>query len=451
MTVTHSTQHWLGMEAPRYTSYPSAHHFSADTAQTTQAEWLSSVKDGSSVSLYMHVPFCRELCWFCGCHTKMTKRYEPISKYVGVMIEELALLKRMMGGRGKITNLHFGGGSPSLLVTEDLHAIFNAIHDTFDAGAMGEAAIELDPRTTSAENIALYASLGMNRVSIGIQDFDLVVQQAINRVQSYEMVATVVDDLRSAGLEQMNTDLIYGLPNQTPARFEDTLAKTLTLAPQRIALFSYAHVPKVKKHQQMIDTAWLPSEEEKLALYTMACERLSAAGYVMIGIDHFAKTDDPLAVAMLNGTMKRNFQGYVTDTTDMLIGVGSSSISQFPQGYVQNSAHSVEYRDRIAAGELAGVRGWSFVGEDILRKQVIDMLMCFMAVDLAEVRRAHGLAEGHFAAEIAQLRQEKYVSIVAIEGERIRLTTPYRMAVRAVASVFDQYHGVALGRYSKVA
>lgn len=448
MKTTHA---WLGTEAPRYTSYPSAHHFSAETAQEKQAEWLSMVKDGSSVSLYMHVPFCKELCWFCGCHTKMTKRYEPISKYVGVMVEELVLLKQKMGGRGKITNLHFGGGSPSLLVAEDLHAIFNAIHDTFDASAMGEAAIELDPRTTTKENIALYAALGINRVSIGIQDFNAEVQVAINRVQPYAQVAEVVSDLRAAGIDEINCDLVYGLPHQTRERFISTLEQTLTLAPRRIALFSYAHVPQVKKHQQMIDTAWLPSEEEKLMLYTIACERLSAAGYVMIGIDHFALADDPLAQAILNGTMKRNFQGYVTDTTDVLIGVGSSSISQFPQGYVQNSAHSVQYRERIAAGQLAGVRGWSFAGEDVIRKQVIDTLMCFLAVDLATVRREHGLVDGHFSEALVQLQHEKYAGVVAVEGERLRLVTPYRMAVRAVAAAFDQYHGVALGRYSKVA
>ncbi len=453
MTSTHAPTDlsWLGKEAPRYTSYPTAHHFTALHGAEQHGEWIRSIAEDASVSVYVHIPFCNELCWFCGCHTKMTKRYEPIAKYVRVLLKEMETLKGMLAGRGKLVNIHFGGGSPSLLERGDLLAIMYGISAMFERTEQGEYAIELDPRTTTMENIALYADLGFNRASIGIQDFNAEVQQAINRIQPYSMVAKVVDGLREAGIAHINCDLIYGLPHQTQERFEETLIKTLSFEPERIALFSYAHVPQIKKHQRMIQTEWLPGEAEKLALYTMACRMLAEAGYVLIGIDHFAKASDPLAVAMVNRTMRRNFQGYVTDDTEVLLGLGCSSISQFPQGYMQNSAQIVEYRTKVEAGELATARGCAFVGEDIARKQVIDELMCFLEVDLAKIRAQFGLASGHFAAELATLTRGAFTDIVAVDGECIRITTALRMAARVVAAEFDQYRGVAAGRYSKVA
>ncbi len=442
---------WLRLEAPRYTSYPSAHHFGPVVSEAEHRQWLGSLSDNTTVSAYVHVPFCNELCWFCGCHTKVTKRYEPIARYVQVLLREIAMVKEHIGGKGKLVNIHFGGGSPSLLSAEDMHAILTAIRSSFGTLALEEVAIELDPRTTTPENIATYAAAGINRISMGIQDFDPTVQAAINRIQPYPMVKSLVEALRAQGLTHLNTDLIYGLPLQTYDRFRDTLEKTLTLAPDRIALFSYAHVPQVKKHQRMINTDDLPNEMEKLALYSLACNTLRAHGYIEIGIDHFAKAGDPLAVVMQTKTMKRNFQGYVTDATDMLIGFGCSSISQFPHGYVQNSASAVEYRTRVEEGKLPTARGWQFKGDDRIRKRVIDALMCFMEVNLSTIRAEFGLQESYFAAELATLREERYAGIVAVEGETVRITTPYRMAARVAASAFDTYRGVAAGRYSKVA
>jgi oxygen-independent coproporphyrinogen-3 oxidase len=445
------TYPWLGMEAPRYTSYPSAHHFSAAVDNHTYRQWLGDMRADASISAYVHIPFCRELCWFCGCHTKMTRRYEPIAKYVRVLLREIETLKRAADGKGKLVNIHFGGGSPSLLEPGDLISILYALASAFEMKPPGELAIELDPRTTTQKNIDLYANLGVNRVSIGIQDFDPKVQLAINRVQPYAMVATVMAQLREAGLNQINADLIYGLPHQTLESFRDTLEKTIALDPARIALFSYAHVPKMKKHQRLIDISWLPSEAQKLDLFSLANEMFKAAGYVPIGIDHFAKADDSLAIAAGNHTLARNFQGYVDRTTDVLIGVGSSSISQFPQGYAQNSAHAVDYRAMVEGGELPIVRGWAFRDDDLIRKQVIDELMCFLSVDLAALRCAHTLGEHYFAAELQELTKPEYRDIVACDGGHVRITTPHRMAARVVASVFDHYRGVAEGRYSKVA
>lgn len=441
---------WLGLEAPRYTSYPAANHFSPRVGASQQRQWLEAIGDETSVSVYVHIPFCRELCWFCGCHTKSTRRYEPIARYVGVLLQEIEALKPQTGGKGKLVNIHFGGGSPSLLEAADMTAILDAIAGVFGARPSGELAIELDPRTTTPENIALYARLGFNRVSIGVQDFDPTVQQAINRVQSHAMLVSLMDQLRKAGIGHINCDLIYGLPHQNFERFCATLEKTIALDPTRIALFSYAHLPQAIKHQRMIDTAALPSETEKLALYTLACDMLEASGYVTIGIDHFAKVDDPLAIAMRDGSMRRNFQGYVTDTTDALIGVGCSAISQYPQGYVQNSADAGAYRQHVEAHESPAVRGWEFGGDDIARKRVIDDLMCFMAVDLGDICREFDLDKSYFEPELRLLQAPHYREIVAVDGDSLRLTTPYRMAVRAVAAVFDAYRSQAVARYSKV-
>ena len=441
---------WLGLEAPRYTSYPTAHHFNEGVNAAQQREWLTAVGEGEGVSVYVHVPFCRELCWFCGCHTKMVKRYDPIAKYVKTLLAELALLKTALAGRGVLKNIHFGGGSPSMLVAEDLSAILGAIRAAFPKVAIHEQAIELDPRTTTAENIAHYKALGFNRISIGLQDFDPEVQAAINRVQPYEQVVEVVKGLRAAGFDNLNCDLIYGLPHQNLARFMDSLEKTMTLMPERIALFSYAHVPQIKLHQRMIDVAWLPDVRTKLELFTKGAAFLEAQGYTTIGIDHFAKPTDSLAQALADGSLRRNFQGYVTDGSDVLIGVGCSSISQFPGGYAQNSPRTPEYAARVEAGELPVVRGRAFAGDDVARKQVIDALMCFLEVDLAAVRVAHGLPEGYFADELAALASGHFTRIAAVRGEQVRVTSPHRMAARVVAAQFDAYRGVAAGRYSKV-
>ena len=434
---------WLGLEAPRYTSYPTAHHFSEQVNSEIYSSWLREVSETAEVSIYVHIPFCKELCWFCGCHTKITNHYAPISRYIGALLQEIALVKNLKGTKGKFTNIHFGGGSPSVLEGADMQAIMSAIGELFTDKPTGEIAIELDPRTTTPENIKLYAALGFNRVSLGIQDFDHAVQVAINRVQPYDLVAKVVQQLRDSGLNQINCDLIYGLPLQTLQGFMKTLEQTLTLNPSRLALFSYAHVPSVKKHQTLIDTAHLPSDVEKLAIYEAAYKFLIDAGYVAIGIDHFAKPEDPLAVATQNHTLRRNFQGYVTDTTDTLIGLGVSAISQFGEGYAQATTNSLDYRTAIENGKLPIKRGYAFKGEDKARKQIIDELMCFLSVDLSG-------KEQHFARELAELQKPEYQEIVEVNGGKIKVSDKHKMAARVVASVFDEYKLVTVGRYSKV-
>ena len=441
---------WLGAEAPRYTSYPSAHHFSAQTTEATYRRWLSGIKQNDTVSLYVHIPFCREMCWFCGCHTKATRRYEPVAGYVRTLLAELALLKSALGGRGRLVNIHFGGGSPSLLAPDDLTSILDSVASTFATRTPGECAIELDPRTATPKNIAYYAELGFNRVSIGIQDFDPEVQHAINRIQSYAMVSSVMQRIGKAGIHDINCDLVYGLPHQTRERFRDTLEKTLALAPSRIALFSYAHMPQLKKHQQLINEAWLPSETDKLALYSLAHGMLTANGYVAIGIDHFARADDALAKAARRHTLKRNFQGYVTDATDVLIGIGSSAISQLPQGYAQNSAKTSDYMAMVGAGKLPTTRGWTMTDDDRLRKAIIDELMCYLRADITKIATRFGAHPSYLRDALDALGALEAMGIVRVNGDVVEVVGPYRMAARVVAAAFDPYRAAA-GRYSKVA
>jgi oxygen-independent coproporphyrinogen-3 oxidase len=380
----------------------------------------------------------------------MTYRDEPIEKYVRVLLDEIALIGGHAAGKGKLKQIHLGGGSPSLLNQSQLMSILYALAAAFEFSPPGELAIELDPRTTSEEKIAFYGSLGFTRVSMGIQDFDPKVQKAVNRIQSFEMVAGLMQHLHDAGIHQINTDLIYGLPYQTIASFEHTLKQTLSLAPSRIALFSYAHVPHMKKHQRLIDESTLPDDSAKLLLYRMATDFLLANGYVAIGIDHFARADDSLAVAASSHRMRRNFQGYVTDTTDILLGFGTSAISQFPAGYTQNYSATHEYSKHIEAEELATCRGWKAGAEDSFRKEIIDTLMCYMEADIGQIAERHGLDANICVRELQLLQECAYSDIVHTQGNLVQIATPYRMASRAVAAVFDQYQLPDSARYSRV-
>lgn len=441
---------WVGLQAPRYTSYPSAQHFHAGVNADLHASWLTSIRKDQTVSAYVHIPFCRELCWFCGCHTKMTYRDEPIEKYVRVLLDEIALIGKHAAGKGILKQIHFGGGSPSLLNESQLMSILYALASAFEFAPPGELAIELDPRTTSEEKIAFYGSLGFTRVSMGIQDFDPKVQKAVNRIQSFEMVAGLMKRLHEAGIHQINTDLIYGLPYQTVTSFEHTLKQTLSLTPSRIALFSYAHVPHMKKHQSLIDEHALPDDRTKLTLYRMATEFLLANGYTAIGIDHFARADDSLTVAANSHRMRRNFQGYVTDTTDILLGFGTSAISQFPGGYTQNYSATHEYSKRIEVGQLATCRGWKAGAQDSFRKEIIDTLMCYMEADIGQIAANHGQDANICARELTLLQECAYSDIAHTKGNLVQIATPYRMASRAVAAVFDQYQLPDSAQYSRV-
>ncbi|MEM9965838.1 MAG: oxygen-independent coproporphyrinogen III oxidase, partial [Asticcacaulis sp.] len=347
----HDALKYLGQEAPRYTSYPSAHHFTALTADL-YGQWLGNLTPEKSIGLYVHVPFCEQMCYFCGCNTQITRRYAPLQPYVDHLIAEVELVGAKLNHRPKVHSLHFGGGSPGILEPVDMGRLFEALHRYFDLTADAEISIELDPRRVTAAKASAYAALGFNRISLGVQDTQIEVQRAINRVQPIELIRASVDLLRSYGLEALGIDLIYGLPLQTAHSIEKTLREVQSLRASRVSVFSYAHVPWFKKHQSLIDEATLPSIDDKAGFARLITETLIAQGYDAIGIDHFAKPDDGLSRALKGGTLRRNFMGYTDMPNDRLIALGASSISELDEGIVQNIPQATTYQNTLAKGQL---------------------------------------------------------------------------------------------------
>jgi oxygen-independent coproporphyrinogen-3 oxidase len=331
---------------PRYTSYPTAPHFHAGIGAARAAAWLEALPAASRLSLYFHIPFCRSLCWFCGCHTKITNRTAPVERYLETMLAEIAVAAKHLGRGRTVAHIHLGGGSPRLLSPDDLRRLAAALHRDFTVAPDAEFAIEIDPRTVDEARAAALGEIGVNRASLGVQDFDPAVQRAINRVQPLELTARVAGLLRGHGITRLNLDLMYGLPLQSTAGFAATVETALALAPDRIALFGYAHVPWMKKHQALIDTAALPDAWQRWCQARAAARRLEQAGYAAIGLDHFAKPQDALACAAAAGTLRRNFQGYTADPADALVGFGASAIGALPRAISRTKAISALMRPR---------------------------------------------------------------------------------------------------------
>jgi len=434
---------------PRYTSYPTAPHFHPSVDAVTYRRWLGSLSPSTNLSLYLHVPFCRALCWFCGCHTKATQRAAPIARYAELLGREIDLIADALPSRLTVSHIHWGGGSPTLLPAEEFSRLSARLREKFDLAADAGIAIEIDPRTATQPMIAALAANGVNRASLGIQDFDQRVQEAINRVQSYATTERVARWLRAAGIQAINLDLLYGLPHQTVDTVAATVRQALALAPARIALFGYAHVPWMKKNQSQIDEKALPSAAERVAQFTAAQEILQTAGYVPVGLDHFARADDGMAQSLASGTLRRNFQGYTTDIADALIGLGASAIGALPQGYVQNAADTAAWSRAIADGHLATVRGIRLSDDDRVRRTIIERLMCDMAVDLDAIARGHGFTARDFAAEIAATAPMVADGLVVVDGAAIRITEAGRPYSRVVCALFDRYLNSAQQRHAK--
>src|SRR5688500_13431183 len=379
---------------PRYTSYPTAPHFRAAGADTAAA-WLASLPAAAELSLYLHIPFCRSLCWFCGCHTKITRRDAPIARYLATLFDEIALVAAKLGAPRRVAHIHLGGGSPSLSQPDDLRRLAETLHRRFSIARNAEFAIEIDPRTIDDARAAALAEIGVNRVSLGVQDFDPAVQRAINREQTFELTARVVGALRGHGIQRLNLDLMYGLPLQTLGGLARTIEQAVGLAPDRLALFGYAHVPWLKKHQNLIAAAELPGAWERWCQAQAASRQLAAAGYVPIGLDHFARPEDPLARAAADGTLRRNFQGYTADPAGALLGLGASAIGSLPAGYLQNHADLKAYDAAVAAGRLPTARGLAVTSDDRLRGAVIERLMCNLGADIGAVCRSFGFPVNH--------------------------------------------------------
>ncbi|MEH6495908.1 MAG: oxygen-independent coproporphyrinogen III oxidase [Pseudomonas marincola] len=434
---------------PRYTSYPTAPHFKAFDDSSLYASWLSDLDPAKPISIYLHVPFCKKMCWYCGCHTKVTKQYDPVGDYAETLRAEIRNVAAVLPERFRVSHVHWGGGTPSILSADDFKSVMAVIAENFDYTADAERAIEIDPRVVDATKVKALAEAGINRASLGVQDFNPKIQKAINRVQSYEMTADVVNLLRENGINKLNFDLMYGLPLQTTEDVARTIDLSHQLKPDRIALFGYAHVPWMKTHMKMIKDEELPGTEERILQATCAADHLTELGYQQIGLDHFASPDDEMSVALDNQQLRRNFQGYTTDAADTMIGIGASSIGKLPQGYVQNYVSTGEYKKRILNDNLAAAKGIAVSTDDKIRCEVIERLMCDLSVDLDEVTEQFGQPVATFDNEIELLKDFQKDGLLTLKGRRVTVTLEGRFLVRSICAVFDTYLGSGAGRHSK--
>jgi oxygen-independent coproporphyrinogen-3 oxidase len=426
---------------PRYTSYPTAPHFSSAVGAGTYGDWLAAIPRDATLSLYLHIPFCTELCHYCGCNTRAVRKREPVEAYAQCIVDEISLLQDIAGR--KLTHLHWGGGTPSILGGHWLDTIVEKLATSFDVSAMREHAIELDPRRIDRLLVHALQAIGVTRASLGVQDVSPHVQHAIGRIQPFDLVQQAADWLREAGISNLNIDLMYGLPTQTVRDVARSAELAASLGARRLALFGYAHVPWFKTHQRLIDETALPGLGERLEQARVAAETLTGLGYQAIGLDHFALPGDELAIAAREKRLRRNFQGYTTDEADALIGLGASAIGKLPQGFVQNAPDLAGYARVVSAGQFATVKGLALSEVDRVRAAIIERLMCDLAVDLA----AFG-GEDQFSAELARLRPLCEQGLLEISGGHIAMTDRGRPYLRIAASAFDAYLAATEKRHS---
>ncbi len=432
---------------PRYTSYPTAPHFHAGITPQTYGRWLANLAPDATLSLYLHIPYCDRLCWFCGCHTKHTLRYEPVTNYLTALHAEIDWVSGKLACRGRVTAIHLGGGSPTLLTPEDLLALKAKLASAFTIAPDAEISIEIDPNDIDDGRYDAMAAFGLTRASLGVQDFDPAVQKAINRLQSFEQTREVVDAMRSRGVRSVNLDLLYGLPFQTQEGLARTIKAALTLTPDRVALFGYAHVPWMKPHQKMIPEDALPDRFERFEQARLAAALLREAGLEPIGFDHFARPADSLAIAARTGTLRRNFQGYTDDAADALIGLGASAIGQLPQGYVQNITATGEYSKAVLAGGAATAKGFALTPADRLRAHAIEKLLCTLRLAPSDLA-AFDAAGRALMLEARTIAQADPDGLTAIEDGALVVTERGKPFVRTIAARFDTYFGTGTARHS---
>ncbi|WP_323038555.1 oxygen-independent coproporphyrinogen III oxidase [Gemmobacter sp.] len=434
---------------PRYTSYPTAPHFNATTGPADFAGWIRQIPAGSEISLYLHVPFCRRLCWFCACRTQGTTSDAPVRAYVDVLKAELALLARHLPPGVRLSRLHWGGGTPTLLSPDLMTDLAQAVFRVVPMAPGGEFSVEIDPNEIDAPRLDALAAAGMNRVSIGVQDFDPEIQKTIGREQSYELTRAAVDMIRARGVHSLNADILFGLPHQTPERIADSVQKLLSLSPDRVALYGYAHVPWMSRRQQMIPSDSMPTPQERLKLFEVARQLFLWDGYAEIGIDHFARPADSMARAAADGTLRRNFQGYTVDPSPVLVGLGASSISRFPQGYAQNAPATGAYTQAIRDGQFATRKGHSFGGDDLLRARIIEALMCDFRVSRAELLDRFAVQEDTLEA-MFHTAVDQFGDMVRLDGFGLSIPEKARPLTRMVARAFDAYDLSKAGHSSAI-
>ena len=439
MITPENFEKYARLSVPRYTSYPTAPHFQSHFREATYRSWLASLNPDEPISLYLHIPFCRAMCWYCGCNMKLAHRLAPVADYVADLLSEIDLVADAMPARMKVASIHFGGGTPTILAPAQLEAIMARLKDRYTFATGMEAAIECDPRSLSDKIVKSIGSLRFTRASFGVQEFDPCVQSAINRIQPREMVERAINHFREVGVQSVNFDLIYGLPHQTTATLSRTIEQCNAMQPDRIALFGYAHVPWFARKQRKISEEALPGALERSAMAAAASHALVEAGYIAIGIDHFALPTDTLAVAARAGTLRRNFQGYTSDIAESIIGLGATSIGKTPFGYVQNVAETGAWARAVKSGELPIARGHAFVGDDRLRSSIIEKLMTTSFVDLDAEGTLKGAPLNWYADLLPQLKQLATDEVITLEGSKITLTPEASSLARVAASVFDRY------------
>ncbi len=431
------------LNGPRYTSYPTADRFVEGFGEVQCREWLARRNIGGikqQLSVYVHLPFCNTICYYCACNKVVTKDHGRSAKYIKYLAREMALYGELLGEDRSICQMHWGGGTPTFLSQPEMRSLMKELHRHFVPLPNAEYSIEIDPRKIEAGTMAFLASLGFNRASIGVQDFDPEVQRAVNRIQSEDETRRAIHAARASGFRSVNIDLIYGLPRQTLAGFEVTLDRVIALMPDRIALYNYAHLPKVFKPQRRILDSDLPPAEARLQIFTRSMERLTAAGYVYIGMDHFAKPGDDLAVAQRQGRLHRNFQGYSTHADADLVAFGISAIGRIGPTYYQNTKTLDEYYDALDWGRLPVRRGIELTQDDLVRRAVIQALICHFRLSLESVELAYLIDfKSYFALELADLEPFVKEGLVDVTADWITITPRGRLLVRAICMVFDRY------------
>jgi oxygen-independent coproporphyrinogen-3 oxidase len=438
--ITASLLDKYNQPGPRYTSYPTAPEWSDDFGvRETERAMSESRQSDAPLSLYFHLPFCESLCLYCGCNVIINKNHEVAAPYLERLKREIEMYAERIAPGRRVAQLHWGGGTPTYLSAAQIEELFDDISRHFKFAPDAEIGIEIEPRVTTPEQLRTLRRLGFNRLSMGVQDFNPLVQQTVRRIQPYESTRALFDQCRELGFASINLDLIYGLPHQTVATFAETVGKVITINPDRIALFSYAHVPWLKKQQGSF-ARHLPLGFDKFRIFHTAIEKLTGAGYRYIGLDHFARPEDELCRAQDERTLHRNFQGYTTRGGCDLFGLGVSSISGFGEVYAQNQRELTKYYAAIDAGTLATMRGQRLGAEDKLRRAVINRLLCHCVLMKAEIEQEYGIGfDEFFAPELAQLRALESDGLARVSEARIEVTAIGRIFIRNIAMVFDAY------------
>lgn len=436
-------------KVPRYTSYPTAPHFSNAVSEGNYTSWIKEIAPGSDISLYLHVPFCRRLCWFCACRTQGTQSDAPVAAYLETLKAELTLLKRILPEGVRLSRLHWGGGTPTLMSAAMMSDLAGAVFDVAPMAPQGEFSVEIDPNEIDDARLDALAAAGMNRASIGVQDFDEAIQQTIGRIQGYDITRDAVLAIRARGVTSLNADILFGLPDQSRARITESVQKLLSLNPDRVALYGYAHVPWMAKRQQMIPSDALPTPEERLELFETARKLFLWDGYAEIGIDHFATQTDGLTVAQKAGKLRRNFQGYTDDPADVLIGVGASSISRFPQGYAQNAPATGAHTAAIRDGRFSVSKGHVFTPDDKLRGRMIEALMCDFKVDSHELQDRFNVSEAHVTSLFGKVMTD-FPGMLTLDSGVLGVPVAARPLTRMIARSFDAYDMSKAGHSSAI-